>query len=518
MPAAEPRIFVNIASYRDTECQWTVKDLFDKAAEPDRIFVGICWQFVPGEDDDCFQEETRPEQCRIQEFHAKESRGVCWARSHAQKLWQGEEFTLQIDSHMRFVPEWDRVLLEMLDTCASEKAVLTTYPIPYEPPDKLSDDAIVTIKAKYFDKNRVLAFRSVAVSPKDSPSDPQPSAFCAAGLLFGPSAIIEDAPYDPHIYFQGEEITLAVRLWTNGWDLFSPSKVVAYHDYTNRPDRIRHWKDEMDWVKLNTLSVSRVRHILGVEKSDDAEVLIDIDNYGLGTVRGLTDYEAFSGVNFAKQTLDGKPAAQPDTPEDLPEKDRRSRVFTLIWEQNGWASKESRSGAGAMRSQTETIRRRLPEIFHAHGIEVLGDAGCGDLNWMAEISAELRLYLGFDVVGGLVRELVDKFTERNNHFFSVADIVIETLPRCDAIFCRDCLTHLTPDEVRRALEKFKESGSTYLIATTHPGGNNRDIKTGEWCAMDLTAAPYNLPAAEILISEELANTQKSLGLWRLSEI
>ncbi len=518
MPAAEPRIFVNIASYRDTECQWTVKDLFDKAAEPDRVFVGICWQFVPGEDDDCFLEQTRPDQCRVAEFHAKDSRGVCWARRHSQKLWQGEEYTLQIDSHMRFVPEWDKVVLEMLDECASEKAILSTYPIPYEPPDKLSDDAIVTIKPKFFDKHRVLAFRSVAVAPKDSPPDPQPSAFCAAGLLFGPSAIIEDAPYDPHIYFQGEEITLAVRLWTRGWDIFSPSKVIAYHDYTNRADRVRHWKDEVDWATLNNLSVARVRHLLGVEQSADPEVFKDLDQFGLGTDRTLADYEAFSGVNFADQTIDGQPAAQPDEPEELPEAGRRSKVFSLIWEQNGWGAKESRSGAGAMLAQTAVIRESLPKLFDELDIEILGDAGCGDLNWMSEISTGLRIFLGFDVVAGLIRELQGKFADRPNHFFSVTDIVTDALPCCDAIFCRDCLTHLTPDEVQRTLAKFKESRSTYLVATTHPGGQNRDIKTGEWTPTDLGAAPYGLPPPARLISEELPNTQKSLGVWRLSEI
>ena len=50
-----PRIFVQIASYRDPDCQNTVKDLFEKAAHPERIFVGICWQFIKGEDDDCFR-------------------------------------------------------------------------------------------------------------------------------------------------------------------------------------------------------------------------------------------------------------------------------------------------------------------------------------------------------------------------------------------------------------------------------------------------------------------------------
>ncbi|KAK3251917.1 hypothetical protein CYMTET_38765 [Cymbomonas tetramitiformis] len=52
-PASAERIFVSIASYRDPEALHTIRDLFDKADHPERIFVGVVWQYVnalPGED------------------------------------------------------------------------------------------------------------------------------------------------------------------------------------------------------------------------------------------------------------------------------------------------------------------------------------------------------------------------------------------------------------------------------------------------------------------------------------
>jgi hypothetical protein len=42
-----PRIFVSIASFRDAECQWTLRDLFVKSAHPERVFVGVVWQIDP---------------------------------------------------------------------------------------------------------------------------------------------------------------------------------------------------------------------------------------------------------------------------------------------------------------------------------------------------------------------------------------------------------------------------------------------------------------------------------------
>ena len=107
-----PTIFVQIASYRDPECQWTVKNLFEKAKFPERIFAGICWQFDEEHDGDCFVEPSpRPEQTRVVNVSAYDSQGVCWARHVAQTLYEGEDYVLMIDSHMRFIDDWDEALI-----------------------------------------------------------------------------------------------------------------------------------------------------------------------------------------------------------------------------------------------------------------------------------------------------------------------------------------------------------------------------------------------------------------------
>ena len=125
----KPKIFVQIASYRDPECQHTVKDLFEKATHPDRIYVGICWQFIKSEDKHLFEiPSPRPRQMRITEIDARETKGLAWARSLVQKLLLDEEYTLQIDSHMRFEPGWDETLISMLAECDSKKPILTTPP------------------------------------------------------------------------------------------------------------------------------------------------------------------------------------------------------------------------------------------------------------------------------------------------------------------------------------------------------------------------------------------------------
>jgi len=293
---------VQIASYRDPECQWTVKDLFEKATNPERVSVGIVWQYVIGEDDHCFLMETRPEQVRVDRVNALYSKGVCWARARAQQLWQGEEYTLQIDSHMRFEPDWDQKLIYMSRQTRSPKPIITCYPPGYTPPDRRNTGHIFAIGAKEFGRDGTFAMSGRAIPTENAPSKPIPGAFCAAGFFFAPSAIIQEVPYDPHLYFFGEEITLAVRAWTHGWDFFYPNRPIIYTNW-DRKYRKTHFEDHPEWPGLNTLSTQRVQYLLASQKVSRPEALQEIEKYGLGAARTLNDYQSYSGVDFGSERL-----------------------------------------------------------------------------------------------------------------------------------------------------------------------------------------------------------------------
>lgn len=295
-------IFVAIASYRDRECQWTVKDLFDKAKHPDRIAVGICWQHILGNDDECFRIVTRPAQVRSVCFDARESQGVCWAKGQAQALWENEDCVLTIDSHMRFGPGWDVALIEMLRQCPSAKAILSTYPAAYTPPDerKYSTPHLV---ASHFDDNRILRFKGRLFEG----DRPKRGAFIAGGFIFSSARLYQEVPWDPLVFFYGEEVSLSVRAWTNGWDVFSPHRCVIHH-YYGRPDAAKHWDDNQGWSARNLSSIKRILHLLEVGRSNDARITVDLDSkFGLGNTRTLTQFEAFSGVDLKHQRIRTEP-------------------------------------------------------------------------------------------------------------------------------------------------------------------------------------------------------------------
>jgi hypothetical protein len=310
----QAEIFVSIASYRDPDCKNTIDDLFAKAACPERLTVAVCLQVAPGADDDCLltrQMHTYGARLRILQVHASDSRGCSWARSQVQTLFQDEDYFFQIDSHMRFAQDWDRRLIAMHAQCDAGKAILSTYPMPFTPPDGYAKEQIVTIIPKGFNGKGILITHSRSVLPKHAPAQPERCPFIAGGLIFAPGAVVREAPYDPYLYFNGEEICIAVRFWTHGWDIFTPNQALAWHDYGRQPERLRHWEDHIDWRALNQASFQRVAYLLEGKPVESELALQEIERYRLGTARSLAEYQAFSGLDFARKTWHGNPFPVP---------------------------------------------------------------------------------------------------------------------------------------------------------------------------------------------------------------
>jgi hypothetical protein len=107
-----------------------------------------------------------------------------------------------------------------------------------------------------------------------------------------------------------------------------------------------------------------------------------------------------------------------------------------------------------MRS-TERVRAWLPLIAEKYGIVSLNDAGAGDLNWIQHVEWKNDLfYRSYDIF------------PRNPQVVKF-DIIKETLPRADSILCRMVLNHLGQDGADVAIQRFRESGATYLIANRY---------------------------------------------------
>ena len=106
--ASKPEtIFVQRAAYRDPDLLNTLKDILDKAKNPKDLRFGISWQHSPEDEWDNLSEYLDDDRFRILDIPHEDSKGACWARNLLQQLYSGETYTLQIDSHTRFIPNWD---------------------------------------------------------------------------------------------------------------------------------------------------------------------------------------------------------------------------------------------------------------------------------------------------------------------------------------------------------------------------------------------------------------------------
>lgn len=296
------KIFVQIASYRDPELVPTVDDMISKAKNPKNLTFGICWQYDETEDTDVFNHMNN---IRVSKHHYSESQGLGWARNKTNQLYRGEKYTLQIDSHHRFVQDWDEIVLEDYKQAlkVSKKPIITTYCTPFNPKDcSCKYDPTPCLMSQYeFSSDKLLMSMPWYIQDYKDRTKVIRARTLSGHFFFVDGKFIEEVSYDPDIYFGGytEETTLSVRAFTSGYDFFSPYRMVMWHEYT-RNYRKKHWDDH--GTESQTKKTSGERDIFARNKTrqlfGQEDHGLDMGIYGLGSVRTLHDYEVYAGFDF----------------------------------------------------------------------------------------------------------------------------------------------------------------------------------------------------------------------------
>lgn len=312
-------IFVQIASYRDPQLLYTLRDMIEKSKYPENLRIGIAWQHSPDDTWDTLEEFKNDDRFRILDIDYKESKGVCWARNSVQQLYKGEKYTLQLDSHHRFEKDWDDTLINMLVGLQEDgypKPLITAY-IPSFDPDNDPAGRVTKPWKMNFDRfipEGAVFFLPATFDSWDDSTKPLPARFYSAHFAFTLGEFAVEVQHDPDYYFHGEEISIAARAYTHGYDLFHPNVIVCWHEYT-RKGRTKQWDDDKVWGERNRKSHAKNRKLFGMdgEKQD-----VDFGKYGFGKVRTLKEYEKYSGLSFSKRAIqqrvkDHKPPPDPET-------------------------------------------------------------------------------------------------------------------------------------------------------------------------------------------------------------
>ena len=294
------RIFISIASYRDPQTIPTIQDCINNADDPSRLIFGIGLQHEYGESN-LQSIDAKNSIIKNIEFDWRNSKGVGWIRNLIVKnLISDEEFYLQLDSHHRFVKGWDSLLIKLynnIKNSISEKPLLSCYAPKFDPDTEHRDSQPLKLNClSDFANDGDLMF-----VPKKMKTDNDyvPARFLSGHFIFSSSKFCKECPYDPNIYFRGEELSLSARAYTSGYDMFHPKPIILYHEYS-RSNQHKHWDDHTEHngfiinsKKLADKSKERVRSLLGIDQD-----IKNLGQYGLGKQRPIHEYELYAGLNF----------------------------------------------------------------------------------------------------------------------------------------------------------------------------------------------------------------------------
>ena len=201
----------------------------------------------------------------------------------------------------------------------------------------------------------------------------------------------------------------------------------------------------------------------------------------------------------------------------------REKIFSNIYHNETWKAPgkgTSVSGSGSDLINTNNLRKQLPEIIKHYHIQSILDIGCGDFKWMKSLDISSIEYIGIDIVPEIMQQNNLLFSSEKVKF-NVLDACKDHLPDAQMVILRDCLVHLSLNDIQLLLNNVLKNNAEYLLATTFTGiTENKEIITGLWRPINLQIAPFYFPAAELMFSEDKSqydfnNTNKSMGLWKL---
>lgn len=295
----QPSIFVSVASFCEQHLKLTIQSIFSKATFPARVHVGLIDQ----------SEELNPQWLALFPFRKQinyigispvDSRGVSWARSIAFSLYNDQDYLLQIDSHTLFDSGWDEELISQFRGLKMQhsKPLISTYPPGFKFDSEgrvVADEPIKSSDVFRIDKDpaseltidrAVLRFK---VFREPSARDHLQGFHIAAGFLFTSGGFVYDVPYDPYLYFRGEEQSLSLRAHAKGYQILHPrhNLIPLYHLY--KPVGLahggQHWrpdfeaKRQSDFGWLQQRSNERINKLftpganLGVYGVDDPSLI-----------------------------------------------------------------------------------------------------------------------------------------------------------------------------------------------------------------------------------------------------
>jgi hypothetical protein len=293
-------IFVQIAAYRDLEVTPTILDAIKQSTGNHTINFGVHTVYLDE------SEINVPDLPNVKHMESKapENIGLGVGRSLAHQFYDGEDYYLQCDSHSRFVNGWDEIAIHSVlnyQIQGIEKPLLTMYPANYW----YTDETFTTIETDVVIKENITnisfhenpdQFKATRIPLQTGMPVKDENKFVksvSGGSIFTVDGFL---PFNTEIAFYGEEIWLAARAFTHGYDIVVPDEQYMYHLYYNhnKPAEINRrkilWNDYPN--EFNVLDkISKDLIFKTLTEGTTGEML-------MGTQRTIAEYGIFAGLDF----------------------------------------------------------------------------------------------------------------------------------------------------------------------------------------------------------------------------
>jgi len=200
----------------------------------------------------------------------------------------------------------------------------------------------------------------------------------------------------------------------------------------------------------------------------------------------------------------------------------KEKIFSKIYLNSFWKSKESRSGSGSDVDKLQNYSKNLNIFFNQYKINSMLDVPCGDFLFMNKFLKDKKInYKGGDIVKEIIENNKKKYGQYEFKKFDITKDLEKDY--FDVLHVKDCLFHFSFNDIWKSLENIVKYNTKYTLITTHNSLllKNLEIKTGDFRYLDLEKKPLYFPKPIYKIYEykfDIKLFPRFVGVWKTKDL
>ena len=208
-------IFISIAAYEDPSLLDTMRSALENADKPQDIVFGIALQYKIQPD----LSEFNHDQLRVISYDPATRPGIVRIRYNISKLFNDEDFYVQIDSHYRFAKSWDSKLIAHYNHLCAQTGTDKVYLLPLGPyGDEIMTSSWSMQVGEYLGAPTLNLIPDNGRAKFDSLYNE--ISYARVGQCFFPGKFIKEVGFDPYTQVGHEIAYFSYRLFISGYRMF----------------------------------------------------------------------------------------------------------------------------------------------------------------------------------------------------------------------------------------------------------------------------------------------------------